>query len=246
MIDIIEKFISNHNDKRKNLEFTLSETMITTDYKKTNLVKYQKQSSDFTIHTQAPTNVLQHLKRFLENVIEVGYELGLAGLFFFANDLRNRLQKHFLLTNNQEIQEIFDDISQRFHCLVDDILKTLYLQYSDDEDILFSPKVLSLMHQIIQQQEIQNYQSKCIVFVERVYTAATLSRVLSKVIPAFGEPWCSLLKVKHVTGIKAIFGDAPMTAKHQVKFTFILNSKTIKKGFVCLRNRQSKNFEREV
>jgi hypothetical protein len=62
--------------------------------------------------------------------------------------------------------------------------------------------------------------SRCIVFVERVYTATILSQVLSDLIESIEPPWNTRLKVKHITGIKAIFSDKPMTAKYQVRILF--------------------------
>jgi hypothetical protein len=201
--------------------------MLTTDYHKETITIYQTQSSEYTEFTQSQSATLINLKHYIENLIEVGYELGLLGLYLFAKDLRKKLkvnQSHLSIIN-KSAQEIFQDILQRLDCLVDDILKNLHQLYLNEFEILFSSKVLKLIERIIKQQNIKhtNDRGRCIVFVERVYTATILSQVLSDLISSLESPWDTRLQAKHVTGIKAIFSDKPMTVKYQVRFSFILN-----------------------
>jgi len=225
MIIIIQNYLSKKHHEYSKIESDLSHTILTTDYRGENLPTYQTQSSDYTSFTQSQSVSLVHLKRFLENLIEVGYELGLLGLYSFAKDLRRKLKTNqtHLYINNLLAREIFQDIVQRLECVVDDILKNLCSLNYDQYDILFSPKVIELIQRIIKQQNIKNTNGLCIVFVERVYTATILSQVLSDLILTLDPPWDTRLKVNHVTGIKAILGDQPMTVKYQVKILFLLD-----------------------
>lgn len=221
MINLIKNYLSKQKDIQEKMETDLSQTMLTTDYRGENLATYHRQSSDHTTFTQSQPLTLIGFRRLLENVLEVGYELGLTGSFFFAKEIRKRLKANQVLLPmlNSSAHELFKDIFQRFECLVDDILKPLCL-FHQTYDILFSPKVIQLIERIIHQQKLKGPRSKCIVFVERVHTANTLTQVLTNLIESLESPWDQRLKVKHVTGIKAGFGDKPMTAKNQVRIFF--------------------------
>jgi len=222
MINTIQNYLSKKKDEYDKIEANLSQTMLTTDYRGENIATYHSQSSDYTSFTQSQSIILVNLKRYLENLIEVGYELGLLGLFLFAKDLRKKFKINHthLFIPNSAARELFEDIFQRLECLVDDILKNLHRLNLNRYEILFSPKILKLIDRIIQQQTIEDTNGRCIVFVERVYTATILSEVLSDLISSLESPWDSRLKVKHVTGIKAIITDKPMTVKNQVKIFF--------------------------
>jgi len=222
MKNIIETFLSKEKNEYNKIEEELSTTMLTTDYRQENLKTYQNQSSNYTKFTQFHSIVLLNLKRFLENLIEVGNELGLLGLYLSTKRLRKKLKADQLQLSivNLLARELFQDIFQRLECLVDDILKNLHRLNLNRYEILFSPKILKLIDRIIQQQTIEDTNGRCIVFVERVYTATILSEVLSDLISSLESPWDTRLKVKHVTGIKAIITDKPMTVKNQVKIFY--------------------------
>jgi ERCC4-related helicase len=220
MVNIVQNYLSKQNDEYSKIEADLGHTMLTTDYRGENVATYNRQSSAFTTFTQSQSITIVNLKRILENLVEVGQELGLAGLYFFATEFRGKLkvnQTHLFILNSSA-RELFQDVFQRLECLVDDILEHLY-QSNIKYEILFSPKVIQLIERIVEQQEINRTDSKCIVFVERVYTATMLNQVLLKCISSLESPWDTRLKVKHVTGIKAIFNDKPMTAKYQVRIS---------------------------
>jgi ERCC4-related helicase len=221
MIDLIQVHLSEKKNIQDHLETDLSRTMLTTDYRRENLARYHQQSSDYTAFIQSQPLTLMNLQRLLRNIVDVGEELGLAGLFFFARSVRKQLKNRQLLMilSNSSSRQLFEDIFQRFECLVDDILNPLYYS-SPSYEILFSPKVIRLIERIVQQQQSKELRSKCIVFVERVHTALILDQVLTEFITTLEEPWDQRLKVKHLTGIKAGFGDRPMTAKYQVKNVF--------------------------
>jgi ERCC4-related helicase len=220
MINTIQSYLSKQKDEYSKIEADLGHTMLTTDYRGENIANYHRQSSDYTSFTQSQSITIVSLKRYLENLVEVGHELGLAGLYLFAKELRRKLKlpQTRLSIPNPSARELFEDVFQRLECLVDDILEPLY-QSNVTFEILFSPKVIKLVERIVEQQEIKGSNSKCIVFVERVYTATMLSQVLSDFIPCLESPWDTQLKAKHITGIKAIFSDKPMTAKYQVRIS---------------------------
>ena len=242
MISIIENYLSKQKDEYSKIEANLGQIMLTTDYRRENIAAYHKKSSDYTTFIQSQSIIIINLKRFLENLAEVGNELGLAGLYIFAKELRVKLKTNqmsqFMI--NSSARELYDDIFQRLQCLVDDILKPLYRSNLTHE-ILFSPKVIKLIERIVQQQETNVNNSKCIVFVERVYTATMLNEVLLDYISILNPPWDTKLKVKHITGIKAILSDKPMTAKYQVR-TFLF-AMIVFIFFNC-RIKRSENFER--
>ncbi|CAF4204864.1 unnamed protein product, partial [Adineta steineri] len=219
MVNIIQNYLVQKKDQHIKIERELSHTMLNTDYLGVNLTDYQNQSSDYTDITQSRPITLQLFKHYLENLIEVGYELGLCGLLIFAKELRKKLRKNQGLTlfPDQEARNIFSDIYQRLECLTDDILKNLYQLNVHDSDILFSPKVLQLLDRILKQPNTEGTLGQSIVFVERVYTATILSQVLSHLILTLESSHAKQLKVNHVTGIKSLFYDKSMTMKYQEK-----------------------------
>ncbi|CAF4030964.1 unnamed protein product, partial [Rotaria sp. Silwood1] len=79
MRNTIESYISKRKDEYKNIERNLSHTMLTTDYRGNNIDIYNQQSFDYTTFTQSQSVAIIHIKRFIENLIEIGYELGLYG-----------------------------------------------------------------------------------------------------------------------------------------------------------------------
>ncbi|UJR09291.1 hypothetical protein I4U23_013534 [Adineta vaga] len=219
MVNKIQSYLLRKKDEHNQIEHDLSKTMLKTDYRVKNNKVYHKQSSEYTSFTQSQSTTLIRLKRDLENAIDIGFELGLAGLTVFTNDLRKKLKtnQNLLCIIDQEARELFNDIFERLECLVDDILKKLYRLNVSNLHILFSPKILKLLKRIVQQQQTRNSASRCIVFVERVYTATVLSEILADLILTTEPPWNERLKVKHITGIKALLNDKPMTAEYQLK-----------------------------
>ncbi|CAF2107810.1 unnamed protein product [Rotaria magnacalcarata] len=217
MYSSIEGYLSANNTTYRKLERDLTDTMLTTDYRGDNIAAYNKQSTDYTAFSQSQSVTIPQLKSYLKSVIEVGHELGLYGLLLFAKILRNRLKSSLVRLSmaDSSARGIFDDMFQRLECLVEDILKNLWRLNQHRLEILFSPKVRKLLDRILKQQNENNKRSRCIVFVERVYTATMLSQILSNLASSQEPPWHTPLKIKHVTGIKALFHDKPMTAKHQ-------------------------------
>ncbi|CAF4989461.1 unnamed protein product [Rotaria sp. Silwood1] len=154
MRNTIESYISKRKDEYKNIERNLSHTMLTTDYRGNNIDIYNQQSFDYTTFTQSQSVAIIHIKRFIENLIEIGYELGLYGLLIFAIEIRKKFKSNpiCLSITDSSTREMFDDILQRLECLIDDILKNLCRLNEHNYEILFSSKVRLLLERIIKQQ----------------------------------------------------------------------------------------------
>ena len=214
MINRLHSDILSKKQQYEGIETKLTQTMLTSQYRTENVAVYTAQSSEYTTFIQLTSITLLHVKRYLENLIEIGYELGLWGLLLFGRELRKRLNSKglSLFILDSSTREIFLDCLTRLDCLVDDILKNLYRLHETDLDVLFSPKV----HQLFQRLLKQNNDGRCIIFVERIYTASILSQVLSDLNAAV-EPSVNVrLRFKHVTGVNSHFCDVAMTARYQV------------------------------
>lgn len=66
----------------------------------------------------------------------------------------------------------------------------------------------------------KNKDGQCIVFVERVYTAAFLCQVLRKILD-------NSIQVKYLAGSKAYIDDISVSTKYQVRKIFYINFFTI-------------------
>lgn len=216
MANRLQSEIQSKKAEYEEIESRLTRTMLTSRYRTENVAVYTAQSTEYTTFTQFRSLTLPLVKRDLDNVIEIGYELGLWGLFLFAKALRKRLKSNrlSLVVLDSNTRELFNDCLARLDCLVDDILKNLYRIHDTDLLVLFSPKVHQLFERLLQ----QNTDGRCIVFVERIYTASILSRVLSDLNVAAIPTKNTRLKFKYVTGAKSNFADSVMTARSQVGF----------------------------
>ena len=117
-------------------------------------------------------------------------------------------------------KELFDDAVERIDCLVDDILNNLVEFNQNENDILFSAKVLEVFLRLKNDID-KNNLGRCIVFVERVDTA-----YVSKVkfwLFSIRRQWPlnnDYIKIKYLTGPKPSLGEVPMTAKYLVRIIF--------------------------
>lgn len=245
MISTIDSYLQEKKNACSKVERDLITTMLRNEHLGEGASAYQNLSGDHMIATQSQSIMLIRMKSCLANLVEVGLELGLLGLFDFAKRLRKKLKEYQQMQLNNDLQAmaISTDILQRFDCLVDDILKNLFRQHLSDCTVLFSPKVIKLLHQIIDRQQTEGTSGRCIVFVERVYTATILSEVLSDLIGTLEPPWNSRLKVKHVTGIKAMFNERSMTPAHQVRIAVVHFSTHA--GQCHFSKKRSERFARE-
>ena len=199
-------------------EERLSYTMLTSDYRGENIATYNTQSSNYTTLTRLFSLTLPRVKRYLENFVEIGYELGLLALVIFGNDLRKKLKagRQLLCMISTTTRETLDDCLERLDCLMDDVLIPLYRLNNMNLEVLFSPKVIKLLERIHEQQKVKDREGRCIVFVERTYTAAILCQVLTDLAATLTTPLTTPLRIKHVTGTQAGLGENVMTPKYQV------------------------------
>lgn len=215
----VENYLLKRKGEYRKIEENIVETIRMKDYLGKNIIEYNEQSQKYTEFKQTESTIMRPLKSFLDNSIEVGYELGIYGLLNCTKILRKRLKllKSCLLFGDQAARELFDDIFIHLECLVNDVLSYLCTLNENNLDMLISLKVQKLLDRIIQQYDNTTKNNRCIVFVERIATASVLSKILSDLIPSLDSPWNTKLKVKHVTGTGADFHDKPMTAKYQVR-----------------------------
>lgn len=210
-------YLTEKKEKRAQIEHDLVEAMLTTDYLGENLPEYNTRSVDYTMFLQSEYINLPRLKHHLENLLHTGYELGLYGLFMAAETLQkvlNLSQAHELITD-QEGKELFDSSLQRINCLIDDIIQNLIHINKNNDQILFSSKVRTLFQRI--QRDIDNNSlGRSIVFVQRIYTAIILNKLLSFLSKNASGDYAKRLKIKYLTGPKASVGSTAMTAKYQV------------------------------
>ena len=218
----IQEYLSEKKDQYNRIEKELTHTMLTTDYRGDNLAVYNSQSNHYTTCIESQSVKISELKNYIENLIEVGYELGLYGMLLLAKELRRKLKLSNIHSSiiDSSSRKVFDDIFQHLECLVDDILKILYQLNIDNHQILFSPKVFKLLDRILKQQHQRDAHRQAIVFVERISTAHILREVLSFRASSLEPPQNNRLIIEYVTGTRPIPGDKPMTAKYQVRSEF--------------------------
>ncbi len=217
----IEPYLKEKKAQRQQMEYDLSEVILTTDYLSDNIANYNAHSIDYTIFLQSEYVNVPRLKRYLTDLIHMGYELGIYGLFIGAKVLRERLKlsQMFELINDPKGKELFDDAVERIDCLVDDILNNLVNINQGNNDILFSGKVLEVFQRLKNDVD-KNNLGRCIVFVERVDIAYVLSEILAFLSKRQWLLNSDHLKIKYLTGTKASLGEIPMTAKYLVRIIF--------------------------
>lgn len=216
----LKNYLHDRDEERQQREQELSELMLTTDYHRENVANYNTASVNYMVFLQPQYMNLCRLKHYLENLLHVGHELGLYGLFLATEAFRKVVKSSQALTLITEPQdrELFEDAVERIDCLVDDILRPLVDIYRDDMEVMYSEKTRILFDRLTNDME-QNNLGRAIVFVQRVQTAGILSCVLSKL----AEAKTNLLKIRYVTGSKASLGEAKMSAKYLVCRHFILD-----------------------
>lgn len=152
---------------------------------------------------QLQCRTLDQLKSHLDNIIHMGYDLGLYGLSLGIEALRNYLKSKnpFRNITDPVEKDLYDKIIHELDYLIQHNLKNL----TDDRKILFSTKVMQLEEYIK-----SNTNGQCIVFVERVHTAAFLCQVLRKIVG-------NSIKIKYLAGSKAYIDGTSVSAKYQVR-----------------------------
>ncbi|CAF1273759.1 unnamed protein product [Rotaria sordida] len=150
---------------------------------------------------QLQCRTLDQLKCHLDNIIHIGYDLGLYGLFLGIISLKNYLESKNALINitDKEAKDLYEKIIKSLDSLINNEFKNL----PENRQILYSDKVIRL-EEIIK----KNSLGQCIVFVERVYAAAFLYQVLGKI---FGDS----IKIKYLAGSKAYIDGISVSNKYQ-------------------------------
>ena len=221
MIDRLRNTMDRSQREIDEQEERLSRTMLTSDYRGANIATYNSQSNEYTTLIRLNSLTLPQVKRYLENFVEIGYELGLLALVMFGKDLRQKLKRgrQQCCVMAASARETLDDCLELLDCLVDDILMPLCESNQSKVNVLFSPKVIKLLERIHQQQKMEGRKGRCIVFVERTYTAGTLCLVLAELEATLATPLSTPLSIKHVTGTQAGLGEQVMTPKYQVRLS---------------------------
>jgi hypothetical protein len=146
---------------------------------------------------------LNQLKSHLDNIIHIGYDLGLYGFSSGIIALRDYLKSKnvFITITDQTEKDLYDKILNKLDNLINDHLTNL----TEDRQILFSKKVIEVENYIK-----ENQHGQTIVFVERVYTAALLCQVLRKIFN-------NSIQIKYLAGSKAYIDGISVSAKYQVR-----------------------------
>ena len=217
IVSDLKSYLTQKKREAEALECELAELMLTTDYLGENVAQYNTQSVDYTMFLQSQYITLPRLKHYLENLANTGYELGIYGLFRAGSMLRDLLHSPLIQNDSTDAsaKEQFDSSLERIDCLVEDILRNLVDLHQDNNEILFSSKVLQLSERLKGAVKEEGL-GPCIVFVERIYTAAMLSQILTYLSEKVPSDSQGTLRIKYLTGQRASVGEVPMTAKYQV------------------------------
>ncbi|CAM4964802.1 unnamed protein product, partial [Rotaria socialis] len=175
---------------------------------------------------QLQCRTLDQLKCHLDNIIHLGFDLGLYGFSLGIKSLRKYFQSKntFIKRTDQIAKKLYDKIIQNLDSLINNQLQNL----PSDRQILYSVKVIKLKELIS-----QNNLDQCIVFVERVHTAAFLCQVLEKVFD-------NSIKIQYLAGSKASLDGINSPSKHQrrvvedfhlSKFHVLISTSIVEEGF---------------
>ncbi|CAF4312506.1 unnamed protein product [Rotaria sp. Silwood2] len=159
----------------------------------------QKNNQSNFIQLQCRT--LDQLKCHLDNIIHIGYDLGLCGLLLGITSLKCYLESKnaSIKITDKEAKDLYEKIIKSLDFLINNKFNNL----PENRQILYSDKVIKL-EEIIK----HNNLGQCIVFVERVHTAAFLCQVLGKI---FGD----CIKIKYLAGSKAYIDGISVSKKYQ-------------------------------
>lgn len=153
--------------------------------------------------TQLEIRSLNQLKCHLENIIGVGYDIGIYGLYIGATSLRDHLKpkQNYRSFDDRGANDLHEKILSKLNSIIDNSFGNLL----EDNRIRFSDKVKKL-DKLIK----ENKHGQCIIFVERVYTAAILYQVLKKIVE-------NSIKIKCLTGSKCYIDGISVSNKYQVE-----------------------------
>ncbi|CAF3332479.1 unnamed protein product [Rotaria sp. Silwood2] len=216
IVDDLKLYLREQKEECEKIEHDLVEVMLMTDYLGENLTEYNARSVDYTAFLQSKYVNLPRLKHYLDNLLHIGYELGIYGLFLAAKALQKTLKSSqaLELITDEKGKELFDSSMRRIDCLTDDILQNLIHINQHNDKILFSSKVLNVFYRIKQDVDSDSL-GRCIVFVQRIYTAIILNQLLNFLSERFPADNTKRLKIKYLTGQKSSVGSTAMTAIYQ-------------------------------
>lgn len=148
-----------------------------------------------------------NLRNHLENLVNVGCELGFLGLSLAMEALRK-----YLSNSNQFLSRIVDDegkaLCQRIVSEMDELISQQLNEQPATESERCNGKVRELKKCLSEQKG-----DPCIIFVDRIYIAAFLNKVLQKLLPQ--------LKIQYIAGNKLQIDDLiRLTPRYQVNSTF--------------------------
>ncbi|CAF1391339.1 unnamed protein product [Didymodactylos carnosus] len=235
----IEKHHSEYRSKRDEQENQLSEVMLFTDYRHTNMINYNEQSACYMQICQSQSITVPKLKRHIDNIKHMGNDLGLMGLYLaclhLKTYLKDDLNNQFSPMNFNKSQELFMNVYNKIELMTDTILYKLIEENSTNYHLLYSEKVCLLLEQIVEQYALtlsfETYDCshspmKCIIFVERICTAILLSELLENMCQ-IRYPEYKSIKSTHIAGTKSFGIKDPMNAKRQRQIINDFRSGTI-------------------
>ncbi|CAF0889921.1 unnamed protein product [Didymodactylos carnosus] len=214
----IDEHQMKHKSKYDRLDNELGEIRLRKDYH-TNMLKYTEKSSEYMQLVLSESPTMLNLKRQIDNIILIGQELGLIGLYLATQQLYIYQKKSQKFTNDSTFD---DDVYKQIENLTNDIFDK-EIKNSQWNNNMFSPKVWKLFCQIIEHHEktisLENYDEnskmRCIIFVERISTALILNELLAilfiKIYPEYSE----IFKSKYIVGNKSCTTKTSVTAKYQ-------------------------------
>jgi len=109
----------------------------------------------------------------------------------------------FIFITNPKEQELYNKIINK----LEDLIKNQFINLPKNREILHSSKVLKVLELLR-----KNIDGQTIVFVDRVFTAAYLCQVLTKIDET--------IQVKYIAGSKMSFDEISCSLKYQVCFAF--------------------------
>ena len=153
-----------------------------------------------TISFNCPT--LGQLKNHLENIVHIGYDLGLYALSLAMNALNNHLK------TVQSLNKIKDNdgkiLCEKIFQEMDVLIREKLTNLPEQKHILYSDKVMKVVECLRRPNREQ-----CIIFVDRIYTAAFLCKILPKLLD-------KNVKMKYLAGSKLQIDEISLSITYQV------------------------------
>ncbi|UJR36873.1 hypothetical protein I4U23_029586 [Adineta vaga] len=145
--------------------------------------------ADQSVFISLHCRTLKQLKSHLDNIIHIGDDLGFQGFLHGIIALNKHLKANPLygIISDEVGKSVYNNIKDKLNS----IINTNTEAFTNDQKIKYSDKVMKVKEYIINNQD-----SQCIVFVERVYTAAFLCQVLREIFEG-------TKKIQYISGSKA-------------------------------------------